>query len=85
MNKDSKMLVEAYEDVTKPVTNKFSPISQTIKDVAAAYSFDITYDEELDRVVVKSKDEQFYWDSSYNMHDFFVDLKNYFINTISYR
>jgi hypothetical protein len=77
-------LTEAYMNVIKEnAPDKLSSVSQTIKDVAAAYDFDITFYE--DKTIVKSKDEQFYWDSSYDMHNFWVTLKHYFVDTSPYR
>jgi hypothetical protein len=64
--------------VKENVPDKLSSVSQTIKDVAAAYNFDITYGEDLDRIYVKSRGGDFWWDDSYDMNDFWNTLEDYF-------
>ena len=78
-------LTEAYmNDINENVTDKLNSVSQTIKDVAAAYDFNITYDEDANTFRVVSKDEQFYWDSSYGMDNFWIILEQYFVDKSPY-
>ena len=77
--KEFDKLTEAYMSVVKEnVPDKLSSVSQTIKDVAAAYNFDITYDEDMDRICVKSRNGEFWWDDSYDINYFWNTLEYYF-------
>lgn len=69
MNKDNKLL----NDVTH------RSLGQTIKDVASAYGFIISYVDALDRFRVKSENGEFYWDESLDMQVFWDNLRNYFV------
>lgn len=59
-------------------------IDPTIKEVAEAYGFNISFCDVLKKVFIKSdtanfRYDEFYWDSSETKEDFFYELKSYFI------
>ena len=71
-------------------TNKVSKQDQyVINRVAEAYGFRIRFDEELDKWIIDGdrqySTENFYWDSTYTIEEFFQDVKNFFLEEGSER
>jgi hypothetical protein len=59
-------------------------LDSTIKDVANAYGFTISFCDVLEKIIITSRKanfryDEFYWDSTESKEDFFDELKNYFI------
>ena len=85
-SKNKQTLENAYQDIVNESVNTLSP---TLKDVAEAYGFEISYDEEMKHWVIMDKEKQrnygFYWNSSsYDKEDFFDELKQFFVNKGDY-
>ena len=64
--------------------NKVSKQDQyIINRVAENYGFRVRFDEDLDKWIVdgdsRYSNENFYWDSTYTIEEFFQDVKNFFM------